>query len=92
VSATDVPAITNAIPTSTIEPTPLMMTERRSLASSGAMLLRRLNDQEINRDNPLMNVLLHYQVGDQVDMEVYRMSVAKTMTFTRTLVPIPDNT
>jgi hypothetical protein len=39
-----------------------------------------------------MNVLLRYQVGDQVDTEVYRMSVAKTMTFTGTLVPIPDNT
>jgi hypothetical protein len=39
-----------------------------------------------------MNVLFHFQVGDQVDVEVYRMSVAQTMTFTVTLVPIPDNT
>jgi 2-alkenal reductase len=55
-------------------------------------VITKINDQDIDSDNPLMNVLFHFQVGDQVDVEVYRMSVAQTMTFTVTLVPIPDNT
>jgi len=55
-------------------------------------VITKINDQEIDSDNPLMNVLFHFKVGDQVDVEVYRMSVSKTLTFTVTLVPIPDNT
>ena len=54
-------------------------------------VITKINDQEINSDNPLMNVLFHFKVGDQVNVEVYRMSVSKTLTFTVTLVPIPDN-
>jgi S1-C subfamily serine protease len=55
-------------------------------------VITRINDQDIDSDNPLMNVLFHYQVGDSVQLEVYRMSTTKTLTFTVTLVPIPDNT
>ncbi|HVX31310.1 MAG TPA: trypsin-like peptidase domain-containing protein [Nitrolancea sp.] len=55
-------------------------------------VITKINDQEIDSENPLMNVLFHFKVGDQVDVEVYRMSVTKTLTFTVTLVPIPDNT
>ena len=54
-------------------------------------VITKINDQEIDSDNPLMNVLFHYHVGDSVQLEVYRMSTAKTLTFTVTLVPIPDN-
>ncbi len=54
-------------------------------------VVTKLNDQDIDSDHPLENLLFHYKVGDQVNVEVYRTSTGKTMTFNITLVASPDN-
>ncbi len=55
-------------------------------------VLTKINDQDIDSDHPLENQLFHFNVGDTVNVEVYRASTGKTMTFTVTLATTPDNT
>jgi S1-C subfamily serine protease len=49
-----------------------------------------INGQEINNDNPLINELFKYQVGDTIEIEVYRPSEDERMTLELTLAARPD--
>ncbi len=55
-------------------------------------VVTKINSQDIDSDHPLENELFHYKVGDTVNVEVYRTSTGKTMTFKITLVATPDHT
>ena len=48
--------------------------------------------QDIDNDHPLEDQFFHDNVGDVVNLEVYRTSSGKMMTFKITLVAIPDHT
>lgn len=55
-------------------------------------IITKLNGQEINSDNPLVNQLFHFRPGDAVEFEIYRASTDQTLTVTVTLGERPDNT
>lgn len=55
-------------------------------------IITKINGQEIDIDNPLVNLLFHYKAGETVELEIYRPSTGSTLTLAVTLGERPDNT
>jgi S1-C subfamily serine protease len=53
-------------------------------------IITHLNGEQIDQDNPLVNLLFRYEPGDTIDVEVYRQSTGETLTFSVTLETRPD--
>ena len=53
-------------------------------------IITRLAGEEIDQDNPLVNLLFQHQPGDTIEVEVYRQSTGETLTFDVTLEVRPD--
>lgn len=53
-------------------------------------IITKLNDEQIDLDNPLVNLLFQYEVGTTIQVEVYRPSTGETLTFDVTLEARPD--
>jgi S1-C subfamily serine protease len=49
-----------------------------------------INGQQIDNENPLINELFKYQVGDTIEIEVYRPSVGETLLLELTLAARPN--
>lgn len=55
-------------------------------------VITKINGTPIDDENPLVNQLFHYDVGESVEMEIYRASTDETFTVTVTLAERPENT
>jgi S1-C subfamily serine protease len=53
-------------------------------------LIIGIGGQQIDEDNPLMNELFKYRVGDRIEIEIYRPDEDRTLTVELELISRPD--
>jgi S1-C subfamily serine protease len=53
-------------------------------------IIMRIGGQQIDDENPLINELFNYRVGDSVEIEIYRPSSEETLTVELELMARPD--
>lgn len=53
-------------------------------------IITKLSGEQIDQDNPLVNLLFQYEPGETIQVEVYRPSTGETLTFDVTLETRPD--
>lgn len=53
-------------------------------------IITKLNGEQIDLENPLVNMLFRYEPGETIQVEVYRPSTGETLTFDVTLETRPD--
>ena len=53
-------------------------------------IITKLNGEQIDLDNPLVNMLFQYEPGETIQVEVHRPSTGETLTFDVTLETRPD--
>ena len=53
-------------------------------------IITRLNGEQIDQDNPLVNLLFQYEPGETIQVEAYRPGTGETLTFDVTLETRPD--
>lgn len=53
-------------------------------------IITKLNGEQIDLENPLVNMLFQYKPGDSIDVEIYRPSTNETLTLNVTLETRPD--
>ncbi|MBA2452236.1 MAG: trypsin-like peptidase domain-containing protein [Chloroflexia bacterium] len=62
-------------------------------ASAGLQIndiITKLNGEQIDLENPLVNMLFQYEPGETIQVEVHRPSTGETLTFDVTLETRPD--
>jgi S1-C subfamily serine protease len=53
-------------------------------------IITKLNGEQIDLENPLINMLFQYEPGETIQVEVFRPSTGETLTFDVTLETRPD--
>jgi S1-C subfamily serine protease len=53
-------------------------------------IITKINGEQITSQNPLINLLFNFRVGDTIDLEVYRPSEETTLTLQLTLAARPN--